>query len=90
MEGLQILHVKFDVLPVAWQCINKEIGTQLLLPIKKVVEPREFVLSLPFPAIDSSPPQRTFPWSAVDGWEGSDPWDDLQCIIKRVSDRTEL
>lgn len=40
MEGVQILHVKFDVLPVAWQCTNKEIITQLLLPIKKVVAPR--------------------------------------------------
>lgn len=40
--------------------------------------------------MDSSPPQRTSAWSAVDGWESSDPWDDLQCIIKPVSDRTEL
>jgi hypothetical protein len=90
MKGLQTLHVKLDVWPGAWQSINKEIATQLLQFIGEVVGPREFILSLSFPAMDGSPPQSTFPWSAIEGWEGSDPWDDLHCTIRRVSDPTEL
>lgn len=90
MKGLQTLHVKLDVWPGVWQSINKEIATQLLQFIGEVVGPREFILSLPFPAMDGSPPQSTFPWSAIEGWEGSDPWDDLHCTIRRVSDPTEL
>jgi hypothetical protein len=90
MKGLQTLNVKLKVWPAAWQSINKETATQLLLPIKEGVRPKEFILSLPFPAMDGSTPLNTFPWSAVDGWEGIDPWDDLHCTIRRVSDKTEL
>jgi hypothetical protein len=87
IQSLQTLHVKLDVWPGAWQSINKEIITQLLQSIREVVRPKEFILSLPFSAMDGSPPQNTFLWSAIEEWEGSDPWDDLPCTIRRVSDR---
>lgn len=90
MKGLQTLNVKLKVWPPGWQSINKETATQLLLPIKEVVRPKEFILSLPFPAMDGSIPLDPFPWSAVDGWDGIDPWDELRCTIRRVSDETEL
>ena len=62
----------------------------LLLPIREVVRPKEFILSLTFPAMDGSPPEVNYDWAAVDGWEGTDPWDNLPCTIRRVLDRREL
>ena len=90
MKGLQRLNVKLNVSPYTWQNINKETATQLLLPIREVVRPKEFILSLTFPAMDGSPPEVNYDWAAVDGWEGTDPWDNLPCTIRRVLDRREL
>ncbi|KIN00784.1 hypothetical protein OIDMADRAFT_146108 [Oidiodendron maius Zn] len=90
MKGLQTLNVKLNVLSFTWQSINKETATQLLLPISEVVRPENFILSLPFPAMDGSPPEGNYAWAGVDGWEGIDPWDDLPCTIRRVLDRSEL
>jgi hypothetical protein len=78
MKNLQTLNVKLNVLDIFWQNIDKETATQLLLPIREVVRPEEFILSLPFPAIHSSLP------------EDIDRWGDLPCTIRRVSNETEL
>jgi hypothetical protein len=85
MNSLHTLDVKLDVLKVYWGSVNKDTARQLLLPIREVVRPKEFILSLPFPAMDGSVPLVTHSWSAIDGWEGTDPWDDLPCTIRRVS-----
>lgn len=87
MKGLQTLNVNLNVLLFTWQNINKETATQLLLPIRKVVRPKKFILSLPFPAMDGSPPEANYSWAGVDDWEGIDPWDDLPCTVRRVSRR---
>jgi hypothetical protein len=85
MSGLHNLHVKLDVLAIYWGNINKSTARQLLFPIREVLRPKEFILSLPFPAMDGSVPLVAHSWSAIDGWEGTDPWDDLPCTIRRVS-----
>jgi hypothetical protein len=78
MKRLQTLNVKLNVLDLTWRDLNNEIATQLLQPIREVVRPKEFILTLPFPAIDRSPP------------EGIDTWHDFSCTIRRVSDWREL
>lgn len=90
MKGLQRLNVKLNVRPYIWNNINKETATQLFLPIREVVRPKEFILSLTFPAMDGSPPEVNYTWAGVDGWEGIDPWDDLPCTIRRVLDINAL
>jgi hypothetical protein len=85
MEGLQTLNVELDVLKIYWGSINEDTARQLLMPIKDVVRPKEFILSLPFPSMDGSVPLVLNSWSAIDGWDGIDPWDDLPCTIRRVS-----
>jgi len=90
MKSLRILHVKIEVMELFWESLNQDTATRLLQPIKQVVVPKEFVLTLPFPAMTNLPPRENFSWAAVDGWEGRDPWEDLPCTIIRASSRRNL
>lgn len=88
MAGLRELYVYLDV-ESTWTTLNREAAAELLEPIKQVTQPVVFTLLLPFPAMyeDMSPPTYDMQWSwaARNGWEGSDPWDDLpNCVIRRV------
>jgi hypothetical protein len=90
MKSLHTLHVKLHVLAIYWENLNQDFSTRLLQPIKKVVIPKEFVLSLPFSAMDGSPPRIKYAWNTVDGWQGRDPWEELPCIVRRVSSNRDL
>jgi hypothetical protein len=86
MKGLRTLHVKLDVLATYWMSLNEDVATRLMQPIKKVVIPTEFILSLPFPSMVGSVPRAArFAWTAPDGWQGRDPWETLPCTVRRVS-----
>jgi hypothetical protein len=92
MAGLRELHIKLNV-TTEWATLNREAATELLEPIKQVTKPEIFLLSLPFPAMYKGMPHVTIRWSwaARNGWEGSDPWDDLpNCMIRRVETYQEL
>ena len=92
MTGLRELHIKLNV-TTEWATLNREAAADLLEPIKQVTEPKVFLLSLPFPATYKGMPHitRRWSWAAKNGWEGSDPWDDLpNCMIRRVETYQEL
>jgi hypothetical protein len=79
MESLQTLNVELNLLSaVLWEGIDKETVTRFVLPIIEVVRPKEFILSLSFPAQYSSPP------------EDIDKWGDLPCTIRCVQRESEL
>jgi hypothetical protein len=79
MESLQTLNVELNLLSaVLWEGMDKETVTRFVLPIIEVGRPREFILSLSFPAQYSSPP------------EGIDKWGDLPCTIRCVQRESEL
>jgi hypothetical protein len=84
MQNLRKLHVRLDIVPLFWQSLNAESARILLEPIRDVTGPEEFILILPFPAMDERKPAIKFRWSAVDGWQGVDPWEGLPCRIQRV------
>ena len=87
MVGLRELHVKLCVCDT-WATLNKEAASYLLEPIKQVTRPEVFTLTLPFPPMykGMQPVVHRGSWAANNGWEGSDPWDDLpNCTIQRVS-----
>jgi hypothetical protein len=52
MCGLRSLHVRLDVRWHTWQSLNEPSARKLLDPIRAVTAPAEFVLYLPFPAIE--------------------------------------
>jgi hypothetical protein len=86
MAGLRELHIKLKI-TAEWATLNREAAAELLEPIKQVTRPEAFLLSLPFPAMYEGMPHATarWSWAARNGWEGSDPWDDLpNCMIRRV------
>jgi hypothetical protein len=92
MAGLRELHIKLNV-TTEWATLNREAATELLEPIKQVTKPEVFLLSLPFPAMYKGMPHviMRWSWAARNGWEGSDPWDDLpNCMIRRVETYQEL
>jgi len=85
MSNLQSLHVKLQVLDFYWGYLNPESSTKLLGPIKKVTIPENFTLSLPFPAMNGAVmPPVAYSWCVGENWEGSDPWDELPCIVERT------
>lgn len=83
MQNLDNLEVEL-MITFEWNTLNKESAEILLAPIKRVTRPKNFVLSLPFPAMAEGMTPVSFPYEATKGWEGSDPWDDLNCTIRRV------
>ena len=92
MAGLRELHIKLNA-TTEWATLNREAAVDLLEPIKQVTKPEVFLLSLPFPAMYEGMPHvtRRWSWAARNGWEGSDPWDDLpNCMIRRVEAYQEL
>jgi hypothetical protein len=84
MKGLHTLNVKLDVFPLYWRVLNAETVQRLVSPIRKVIGPKDFILSLPFPAGDDTAAEVLLSRAAVDGWEGSNPWDELPCTIRRI------
>ena len=81
MESLENLEVKL-IVSFEWHTLNKESAEILLAPIKRVARPKTFVLSLPFPAmVEGMAAVTIFISGATKGWEGSDPWDDLNCTV---------
>lgn len=91
MTGLRRLHVKLYVTR-EWVAFNQDSAAELLEPVKQVTQPDSFLLSLPFPAMyEGMPPVTRGPGAARNGWEGSDPWDDLPNFkIRRVGTIREL
>ncbi|KAE9364359.1 hypothetical protein N431DRAFT_563682 [Stipitochalara longipes BDJ] len=92
IAGLRELHIKLNV-PGEWATLNREAAVELLEPLRQVTKPEVFLLSLPFPAMYEGMPHITMRWSwaARNGWEGSDPWDELpNCTIRRVQSYQEL
>lgn len=91
MAGLRRLHIKLFV-NQEWATFSQDSAAELLKPIKQVTQPDLFLLSLPFPAMyEGMPPTTEGPGAAKNGWEGSDPWDDLpNCMIRRVENTNEL
>ncbi|KAH6717536.1 hypothetical protein BKA61DRAFT_288403 [Leptodontidium sp. MPI-SDFR-AT-0119] len=87
MEGLHELHVKLFVCDYTWANLNKDAAAYLLEPVKQVTRPELFTITLPFPPMyEGMPPEVRGSWRALNGWEGSDPWDDLpNCTIQRIS-----
>lgn len=87
MEGLHELHVKLFVCDYTWANLNKDAAAYLLEPVKQVTRPEVFTITLPFPPMyEGMPPEARGSWRALNGWEGSDPWDDLpNCTIQRIS-----
>lgn len=92
MTGLRELHIKLNV-TAEWATLNREAAAELLEPIRQVTKAEIFLLSLPFPAMYEGMPHTAarWNWAARNGWEGSDPWDDLpNCMIRRVGTYQEL
>jgi hypothetical protein len=85
MQKLRKLHVRLDIVPLFWQGLNAESARILLGLIRDVTGPEEFILILPFPAMDQRKPAVNFRWSAVDGWKCVDPWERLPCTTQRVN-----
>ncbi|EPE33633.1 hypothetical protein GLAREA_06646 [Glarea lozoyensis ATCC 20868] len=86
MKGLRTLHVMLDVFAKHWMSLNEDVAARLMQPIRKVVNPADFILSLPFPSMVGSVPSAIrFRWAAPDDWQGRDPWETLPCTIRRVS-----
>lgn len=84
MQNLQNIHVKLDVRDIWWGSFDPQVADMLLEPIRKVTTPKIFSLTLPFPS-DVTNRFRINPWSADKNWKGTDFWDELPCIVKRVS-----
>jgi hypothetical protein len=91
MAGLRELHIKLNV-TTEWVTMNREAAAELLEPIKQVTKPDIFLLSLPFLAMCEVPHTTVrWIWATSNGWEGSDPWDDLpNCTLRRVETYQEL
>jgi len=87
MQSLQDLYVVLRVNVNTWGSLNTESAKILLQPIRKVTGPANFTLALPFPAMDDRKPEPllSYSWSAVEGWQGVDPWEELPCKIRRVN-----
>ena len=93
MQNLRDLHVQLRVLETGWRNLDKETADVLFRPIRKVVRPDSFVLTIPF-----SPVDRKYLWhigaeeaqewdeddTLSDDWEGVDPWESLPCTIRRA------
>ena len=98
MAGLKTLIVKLEIdfpTPTSnWGNLNQETSDILLAPILGVIRPTTFILSLPFPAMDSEVARAErlaklnwyqLPTAVGASWEGVDPWDALpHCTIRRV------
>lgn len=84
LRSLRTLEVHLEVVPPYWQIINEQNIRVLLEPVRQVTKPETFVLKLPFQAMDGRRPAWNFPWSAVNGWHGADPWEELPCTIQRI------
>ncbi|XMA10222.1 hypothetical protein WAI453_003013 [Rhynchosporium graminicola] len=86
MASLRRLHFNLNV-DWDWDTFNRESAAELLEPVKKVTRPDLFILAIPIPAMYEG--MKIYPrgfWAAHDGWEGSDPWDDLpNCKIRRIT-----
>ncbi|CZT12955.1 uncharacterized protein RAG0_16590 [Rhynchosporium agropyri] len=89
MTGLRQLYVKLRV-GGEWETFSRVSAEVLLGPVKQVTRPVIFLLALPFPAMHQGISPSRLPWGPINGWEGSDPWDDLpNCKIQRIT-RDEL
>ena len=85
MRNLENLHVELHGIGPSWATFNKESAKVLLKPIKEVTRPTTFILTLPFSAMhEGMKPVTTYEWSARNGWEGVDPWEELPCTIRRT------
>lgn len=85
MRNLRSLCVRLVVSPHFWGTLNRESARLLLKPIINVKATESFILILPFPAMrEGMQPVNISPWSAKNGWEGVDPWDELPCTIRRI------
>jgi hypothetical protein len=84
-QSLRKLHVRLDIVPLFWQSLNAESARILLEPIRDVMSPEDFMVILPFLAMNQRKPKVNFRWSAEDGWQGVDPWERLPCTIQRLA-----
>lgn len=90
LQNLCDLHVKLDVLQSGWRNINEETADVLFRPIRKVVGPDSFVLTLPFPPMDTMYYYQTGREDVDDDtdlyadWDRPDPWNSLPCTIRRA------
>ncbi|KAL2064278.1 hypothetical protein VTL71DRAFT_4772 [Oculimacula yallundae] len=86
MASLHRLHLNLNI-NREWATFNRESAAELLGPVKQVTRPILFILALPISAMyEGMLCSVRRPWAANNGWEGSDPWDDLpNCQIRRIT-----